>query len=202
MTAPAGKCLRRMSSLMTPFCSESTAVCGPTIGRPPRCRVGVPELHRDDHTSAVPMVAGSSVAFTFATWMSPCASFSIVSPLLAHRFQVRAAGDEVHVVACVREPPAEETADAARAHHRNFHSLSFPASTSATCSTCVSVSPLRRRRPSMFSIQPRSPSTIASAPVASAFSHLLSAMRVETSPNLTAKVPPNPQQASGLAHLD
>ena len=39
-----------------------------------------------------------------------------------------------------------------------------PASTSATCSTCVFVSPRRRSRPSMFSMQPRSPSTTASAP--------------------------------------
>ena len=39
-----------------------------------------------------------------------------------------------------------------------------PASTSATCSTCVFASPRRRSRPSMFSMQPRSPSTTASAP--------------------------------------
>src|SRR6185312_163075 len=43
-------------------------------------------------------------------------------------------------------------------------SASSPARTSATCSTRVRESPRRRRRPSMFIMQPRSPSTTASAP--------------------------------------
>src|SRR5258706_1258694 len=120
-------------------------------------------------------------------------------PVLAHGRQVPAARDECHVAPCMREASAVKAADAARTHYDNFHNLSpipIPESTSATCRTWVLVSPRRRKRPSMLSMQPRSPSTIASAPVASALSHLLSASRVEIAPNLTAKVPPKPQHVS------
>lgn len=51
----------------------------------------------------------------------------------------------------------------------------------------------------MFSMQPRSPSTTASAPAFSMCWHLLSASRVEISPNLIENVPPKPQQVSGSA---
>src|SRR6185312_16392640 len=70
-----------------------------------------------------------------------------------------------------------------------------PARTSAMCSTFVA-SPRRRSRPSMFSMQPRSPSTTASAPLVTTCWHLLSARRAEISPNLTANVPPKPQHIS------
>ncbi|KGD25734.1 hypothetical protein DO72_5727 [Burkholderia pseudomallei] len=71
-----------------------------------------------------------------------------------------------------------------------------PASTCATCSTRVSRSPVRRSRPSMFSMQPRSPSTTAPAPVARTFAHFSSTIAVEMSPYFTANVPPKPQQCS------
>src|SRR5262249_17858475 len=71
-----------------------------------------------------------------------------------------------------------------------------PANTSATCSTFVFASPRRRSRPSMFSMQPRSPRTTASAPEPSMWTHLLSASLEEISPNLIENVPPNPQHIS------
>jgi len=71
-----------------------------------------------------------------------------------------------------------------------------PASTCAMCSTRVDVSPVRRRRPSMFSMQPRSPSTTVSAPLALMFAHFSSTIAVEMSPYFTANVPPKPQQCS------
>src|SRR6185369_10438829 len=46
------------------------------------------------------------------------------------------------------------------------YSGGVPARTSATCSTRVFASPRRRSLPSMLSMQPRSPSTTASAPLA------------------------------------
>ena len=53
----------------------------------------------------------------------------------------------------------------------------------------------------MFSMQPRSPSTTASAPAASTCPHLLSASRAEISPYFTENAPPKPQQVSRLGHL-
>ena len=51
----------------------------------------------------------------------------------------------------------------------------------------------------MLSMQPRSPSTTASAPLAAMCWHLLSARRDEISPNLIENVPPKPQQVSHSA---
>ena len=51
----------------------------------------------------------------------------------------------------------------------------------------------------MFSMQPRSPRTTASAPLVTMCWHLLSASRAEISPNLTANVPPKPQHVSQSA---
>ena len=76
----------------------------------------------------------------------------------------------------------------------HYFFCSSPASTSAMCNTRVVWSPLRRKRPSIFSKQPRSPPTIVSAWLAAICRHLLSAMRVDSSPYLTEKVPPKPQQ--------
>ncbi len=49
------------------------------------------------------------------------------------------------------------------------------------CNTRVFVSPVRRRRPSMLSMQPRSPSTTAGAPLAAMFAHFSSTIAVEIS---------------------
>ena len=51
----------------------------------------------------------------------------------------------------------------------------------------------------MFSMQPRSPSTTASAPFVTMCWHLLSAIRAEISPSLIANVPPKPQHTSQSA---
>src|SRR6476620_8718412 len=64
------------------------------------------------------------------------------------------------------------------------------------CSTRVVASPVRRSLPSMFSMQPRSPSTTAPAPLARMFSHFSSTIAVEMLPYLSANVPPKPQQCS------
>src|SRR5439155_175313 len=83
-------------------------------------------------------------------------------------------------------------------HRCDLHrySLPVPARTSATCNTRVLLSPRRRKRPSILRIQPKSPSTTASAPLLAICWHLLSARRVEISPYLSAKVPPKPQHVS------
>jgi hypothetical protein len=62
-------------------------------------------------------------------------------------------------------------------HGLDFHVQASPASISATCSTLVLSSPMRRSLPSMFSRQPRSPPTTACAPLASTLSHLRSGNR-------------------------
>src|SRR6185295_17211752 len=67
-------------------------------------------------------------------------------PLLAHCLEMRAARDEMHIVACMREPSAIETADAARPHYCDFHLISFPASSSTTSKTCVLLSPTTGKR--------------------------------------------------------
>src|SRR6185312_6970111 len=86
--------------------------------------------------------------------------------------------------------------DGCQLHERQGSS---PARTSATCSTRVRESPRRRRRPSMFIMQPRSPSTTASAPEFAMCAHLLSARRVAISPYFTENVPPKPQHVSHSA---
>src|SRR4051812_32605303 len=70
-----------MSSLITPFCSDTTPVSGPIIGMIDRAASSVSQSLTDRITrSAMPTLAGSSVAFTFGMWMSPCALLSIVRP--------------------------------------------------------------------------------------------------------------------------
>ena len=54
-----------MSSLVTPFCSEMMPVSGPITGRSARAAVSVSRSLTEKITmSALPTVAGSSVAFT------------------------------------------------------------------------------------------------------------------------------------------
>ena len=48
----------------------------------------------------------------------------------------------------------------------------------------------------MFSMQPRSPSTTAFAPLSRIFAHFSSTIAVEIAPYFTANVPPKPQQCS------
>ena len=56
----------------------------------------------------------------------------------------------------------------------------------------------------MLSMQPRSPSSTAPAPVAQTFSHLRSAICAEMSPNLTENVPPtvDPYETTGRYKVD
>src|SRR5262245_13837312 len=159
-----------------------------------RSRLGIPELDRENNDIDRPqrcrVVGRPHLAQVHVLDLA----FELEA-VLAHRRKVRAARDERDIAARVREARADQAADAAGTHHGYLHGAS-PASTSATCSTFVLVSPRRRRRPSMLSRQPRSPRTTASAPLAAILAHLRSAIWVEISPNFTAKVPPKPQQVS------
>ena len=78
--------------------------------------------------------------------------------------------------------------------------LTSRVSTSAKCKTRGDSegksSPPRAKRPSILSIQPRSPIITTGAAAAAMARHLRAAMAAETSPNLTAKAPPKPQHSS------
>ena len=93
-------------------------------------------------------------------------------------------------------------------HRRDLHgsparlaraSRTLSGETSATCSTRVCRVPAGAAGLRCSSMQPRSPSTTASAPVSAMCRHLLSASRDEISPNLIENVPPKPQHVSHSA---
>ena len=110
-----------MSSFTTPFCSESTAVWGPTAGFIARAAASLSQSLTEISTrSATPRrgvrgrVDARNVDVALRRVLDREAAF-------AHRREVRAARDEDDVVAGAGEPAAEEAADAARAHHQNLH---------------------------------------------------------------------------------
>src|SRR5476649_593676 len=71
------------------------------------------------------------------------------------------------------------------------------ASTSATCRTCT-VLPSRCSLPAMFIRQPRSPANKVPAPVAAISADFSPTMAFDISGYFTQKVPPKPQQTSGV----
>ena len=109
-----------MSSFCTPFCSEMTAVSGPISGRIWRPALSVSRSFTEKITmSTLPMVLGSSVAFTFGR-LDRLHAFDFDAVLL-QSVKLRAACDESHVRAAILKHRAVVAADAARTHDRDFH---------------------------------------------------------------------------------
>ena len=115
-----------MSSLITPFCSESTAVWGADERRDRARRdLGVPELHREHHYVDGPDRGGIVRGLHHGQVDRPGASLSIQT-VLSDRGEMCTARDERHIDASCQQPAPEEAADTARAHHRHTHAQPLP----------------------------------------------------------------------------